>query len=131
MTKPLIDYSIQRVPEAESIKLFIEDQALSLSYDLASSPASPTPVNKLSLFPSLPVCYRARVWEEPVHTTARKPGVLYKSFNTLWMQVSVYGRLFSLMASLVTLSLARRRWTRMATGMSSSRQVHPRPDHTA
>jgi hypothetical protein len=64
-------------------------------------------------------------------TTARKPGVLYKSFKTLWMQVSVYGRLFSLMASLVTLSLARRRWTKMATGMRSSRQVHPRPDHTA
>ncbi len=61
---------------------FIEDQPFSPSYDLSPPPAPfPSPVSKLSLFLSLPVCRRSVYWregrgvgEEPNHTTARKPG---------------------------------------------------------
>ncbi len=43
-----------------SIKWFIEDQAFSLSYDLAPHPPpAPSPGSKLSLFLSLPVCRRS------------------------------------------------------------------------
>jgi hypothetical protein len=54
---------------------------------------SPFPVSNLSFFISLSVCRRssllAEEWggegvgEEQNHTTARKPGPLYKSFTTL------------------------------------------------
>jgi hypothetical protein len=62
---------------AESIKRFIEDEAVSPSYSLAppSSPPYPPPRRKLSLFLSLSVCCRSRE-EEQNHTTARKPGSL-------------------------------------------------------
>ncbi len=50
------------------------------------TPSPPSPVSKLSLFLSLPLCpwpnlltgeAWERVGEEPNHTTARKPGLLY------------------------------------------------------
>ncbi len=58
---------------------------------LAPAPYSPSPVNKLSLFLSLPVLpvhltYGGReegAGVEPNHTTARKHKGLYKSFNPL------------------------------------------------
>ncbi len=40
----------------EGIEWFIEDQAFLLSYNSAPRPPSPSPVSKLSLFLSLPVC---------------------------------------------------------------------------
>ena len=57
-------------------------------------PLSPSPVKKLSLFLSLPVCRRLflltgggeeRVGEEPNHTTARKPG--YLSINQIYLSI--------------------------------------------
>jgi hypothetical protein len=63
---------------AESIKLFIEDQAFSLSYDLAPPP--PFPVSKSYPFLSFTVCR----WSSLLtggggggnHRTTRKPGPL-------------------------------------------------------
>ncbi len=77
---------------AENIELFIDDQAFSPSYDLA--PPSPTPVSKLSLFLSLPVCRRSslltgeggRGWERSQIIRRRESLVIYKSFNTLRSQ---------------------------------------------
>jgi hypothetical protein len=70
----------------ESIAWFIEDQAFPLSYDLAP-PLPPSPVFKLSLFLSLPVCHWTSLLMgeggEPNHTTSRKTGPL-QIFNTLW-----------------------------------------------
>jgi hypothetical protein len=39
------------------------------------------------VFPSILIINSLGVGEEPNHTTARKPLILYKSFNTLWRQV--------------------------------------------
>ncbi len=57
------------------------------SYDLAPPPPPPpSPVKKLPLFLSLPLCRRSSlltgeggegVGKEPNHTKARKPGLLY------------------------------------------------------
>ncbi len=48
------------VSSTESIQLFIEKQAFSLSYDLAPpAPLPPFRVSKLSLFLSLPACCRS------------------------------------------------------------------------
>jgi hypothetical protein len=84
--------------KAESIEWFIEDQVLSSSNDLGSSPSPPfppsRPVSKLSLFLSLSVSVspveltdrserREGLGEEPNHATARSL-VLYESFNSLW-----------------------------------------------
>ncbi len=43
-------------PAQESIRWFIKDQAFTSLYDLAPPPPCPSPVSKLSLFLSLPVC---------------------------------------------------------------------------
>jgi hypothetical protein len=74
--------------ETKSIELFIEDQAFSLSYDLAPSPPPPTAVSKLSLsfsvFPGR--AYRGGRGEGVGRSQIiRRRGslVLYKSFNTL------------------------------------------------
>ncbi len=61
--------------DPESIQCKIEYQAFSPSYDLAPSPSPPlsdSPVNKLSLFLSLPVCRQSSLLtegggEEPKH----------------------------------------------------------------
>ena len=52
---------LERCCEVSDIELFTEDQALALSSDLAPPPhPSPlSPVSKLSLFLSLPVCSRS------------------------------------------------------------------------
>ncbi len=80
----------------ESIKWFIENQALLPSDDLAPPPPGPSPVGKMSLFLSLPVCRRSSLLragrgDEPItnHMTARML-VLYKSFNTPWFRPSVH-----------------------------------------
>ncbi len=68
--------------DPENIKLFIEDQAFLWSYDFFSAPRpplTPSSLNMLSLFLSLPV-FRVLteggegLGEEPNHTTTRKPG---------------------------------------------------------
>jgi hypothetical protein len=80
---------------AESIELFIKDQASSSSYDLAPHPTStpPSPVSKLSLFISLPVCRWSslltgkgvgRWWGRSQIIRPRESLVLYKSFCTPW-----------------------------------------------
>ncbi len=65
---------MQRVGEG-----FIEGQAFSRSYDSAPQPS---PVSKLSLFLSLPVCCRSREggWGGAKSNEFEK---IYKSFNTL------------------------------------------------
>ncbi len=80
----------------ESIEWFIEDQALSPSYDLvpARPPTPSPPASKFSLFfqssyvsPSELGDERWKgegVGEEPNHTT-RESLVLYKAFDTLWI----------------------------------------------
>ncbi len=82
--------------KTECIELLtLEDQAFSLSYDLAPIP---TPISSLvstlSLFLSLPVCRRSSLLtgegggEEGGGRKEPKPNkkslVLYKSFNSLW-----------------------------------------------
>jgi hypothetical protein len=66
---------------SESIEELIEDQAFLQSYDLAP-PLPPPPLPSLSC---LPMYHRSRLltrrgawgmWEEPIRTTARKPGPL-------------------------------------------------------
>jgi hypothetical protein len=69
--------------QAESIECFIVDQAFLLSYELAPvTPPPLSPVIKLSLCISLPLCHRSDlltgegkegvgVGEEPNHTKAR------------------------------------------------------------
>jgi hypothetical protein len=79
--------STQNCTLPERIELFtrIEDQGFSLSYCLAPPPPPPpSPVSKLSLFLSIPVCRRSSlltekgrvVGKEPNHTNARKPSPL-------------------------------------------------------
>ncbi len=71
--------------QSESIEWFLEDQAFSLSYDLA--PHQPLPLYRQQVFSflGLTVCRRSSsrtgsgtegVGKEPNHTTARKPGPL-------------------------------------------------------
>jgi hypothetical protein len=59
-----------------SIQWFIEDQAFLRSYDLAPLPLLPSPISKMSLFLSLPVCRGGGVSQEPNHSNARKPSPL-------------------------------------------------------
>jgi hypothetical protein len=86
--------------QAESIELFIEDQAFSPSYELSPTPPY-NPFSRdqvVSLSQSSygsPIELTDRrggegVEEEPNDTTTRKL-VLYKSFNTLWLQDSITG----------------------------------------
>ncbi len=80
---------------AESIEWYVEDKALSLSYDLAPHPhpLPSSPVSKLSLYLSLHVRRRSSLLmgEEGSGGGVRgaKSHVLYKSFNTLWVCVCV------------------------------------------
>ncbi len=78
-----------------SIEWFIEYQAFSLSYDLAPPPP-PTfsPVRKLSLFLSRPVCSPVELtderwgevgWGRSQVTRRRESLVLCKLFHTLWL----------------------------------------------
>ncbi len=76
----------------ESIKWFIEDQVFSLSYDLAPPPTPPpSPISKLTLFLSLPVCRQTsllvmrgvrRGWGRSQIIQPWDSLVLYKSFST-------------------------------------------------
>ncbi len=79
------------------IEWFIEDQAFSpSSYDRLLPPTQPihSPLPSISSTSdtlgdweenNLLTEKRGREWgEEPNHSTTRKPGSLYKSFNTLW-----------------------------------------------
>ncbi len=71
---------------AESIEWFIEDKAISASYDLAPPPPpQPSPVNMLLRWHTGRLIRETIFWEKPNHATARKPGPSYKSFNTPWI----------------------------------------------
>ncbi len=78
--------------KTESIKWCIEDQASWPSYDLATPPPlPPSPVRKLPLFLSLPMCRRSSLlmeeggtgWGRSQIIGLRESMVLYKSFKTL------------------------------------------------
>jgi hypothetical protein len=88
---------------AESIELFIEGQAFLRSYhSVPRTTLPPSPVSKLFLFLSLPVCRHVveevgggeGVGEETIHTTARKPcpieRVPVKSGITLYTYKAVF-----------------------------------------
>ncbi len=126
----------QEPPKAESIQLFIEDQAVSPSHDLAPPPyPPPTPVSKLSLFLSLPECRRPSFQTGEMggggvrrHILRRRDIlVLNKSFNTLWPWVySKYVRRHVQLCTYCTLNKDIKFVTRFSTNMDIGQDI---PEH--
>ncbi len=75
----------QEPPTAESIKSFIEDQAVSPSYDLVPLPS---PVSKLTILSQSSCVSLAELWQgKGVGIRRRDVLVFYKSFNIFWPRV--------------------------------------------
>ncbi len=87
--------------DSESIECYIEDQAVSLSYDLAPPHPLPPQVSKLSLFLSLYVCRRSslltgrggRDREEPNQANDGKKAWFYINRSIL-SEVTVFSAVF-------------------------------------
>ncbi len=84
-------------PCADSIEWFIEDQAFLLDFDSLPTRIPPSPVSKLSLFQSLPVCHQSSLLtgegggggrEAKSFDREKAWPSLYKSFNTLCLCVN-------------------------------------------
>jgi hypothetical protein len=94
--------SLSLLQKAESIELYIEDEAFLRSYDLAPPPPlSRLPISKMSLFLNLPVRRRSRILtgEGGGAVSGAKSYDLenawsaIESFNTLWQKVMRMGRI--------------------------------------